>query len=372
MDCRSRSIVTVVACIIAAPPALLVTSLLGCDGDGAVTPVLTSLTISPTRATVQVGRSRLVQVSGYDQNHDAIGFTASWSVARGAGTITPGGETGATVATCSFEATTPGSATVEATADGLVARCTITVTEADGGPAAELTNLFFLHHSTGNGLIEGGDMRGVIDTCNTDNSTAFEFWDHGYNSEGLRDADGVWTGTSYDIPGDNTDPDGLHALWTTSNAARTAILANHEVIAFKSCFPASAITTPQMLDRYKAWYREMRDFFDTRPDRLFVVMSTPPLHRLATNLSEADRARAFADWLSSDQYLAGHPNVVCFDLFDALAGSDDGSVRRNMLLWDYEGSHSSSDSHPNALANQTVGPAFANFLIDAATAYDAP
>jgi len=371
MACRSRFIVTVVACAGAAPLALLVASLLGCDGDGAVTPVLTSLTISPTRVTIEVGQSRLVQVSGYDQNRDAIGFTATWSMEGAAGTITPGGEVGATVATCTFDATAVGSGAVVATADGLTARCTLTVTETGGG-GGELTNLFFLHHSTGNGLIEGGDMRGVIDTYNTDNGTAFDFWDHGYNAEGLRDADGAWTGAGYDIPGDNTDPDGLHTLWTTSNAARTAILANHEVIAFKSCFPASAITTPQMLDQYKAWYREMRDFFDTRPDRLFVVMSTPPLHRLATNLSEADRARAFADWLSSDQYLAGHPNVVCFDLFDALAQPDDGSVRRNMLLWDYEGSHSSSDSHPNALANQTVGPAFAYFLIDAAAAYDAP
>lgn len=29
-------------------------------------------------------------------------------------------------------------------------------------PAATLTNLFFLHHSTGLGLINGGHIRGVI------------------------------------------------------------------------------------------------------------------------------------------------------------------------------------------------------------------
>ncbi len=371
MNCTSRHVVTAArGCT--ALVALLVACILGCSGARTVPPVLTSLTISPARATLQVGQSRQVQVSGYDQDHHAIGFTATWTLTGDGGTITPGGEAGTTVATCRFEATAVGGATVEARADRLVARCTITVTEAGGGPTGELTNMFFLHHSTGNGLIEEGNMRGVINTYNTDNSTAYEFWDHGYNSEGLRDAAGVWTGTSYDIPGDNTDPDGLNTLWTTSNAARTAILANHQVIAFKSCFPASAITSPTMLNQYRAWYRAMRDFFDTRPDRLFVVMSPPPLHRLATNLSEADRARAFADWLKSDDYLAGHPNVVCFDLFDALAHPDDGSVRRNMLQWDYEGSHADGDSHPNTLANQTVGPVFARFLIDAAAAYDAP
>ena len=110
----------------------------------------------------------------------------------------------------------------------------------------------------------------------------------------------------------------------------------------------------------------MRSFFDTRPDRVFVVMSTPPLHRKSTNATQAKNARRFADWLKSATYLGGHPNVVCFDLFDLLAKPDDGSATANMLRWEYEGSHSNGDSHPNDLANQTVGPIFAQALIDAA------
>ena len=113
----------------------------------------------------------------------------------------------------------------------------------------------------------------------------------------------------------------------------------------------------------------MRDFFDTRSDRLFIVMSTPPLHRLATNSRAAINARAFADWLCSDQYLSGHPNVRCFNLFDQLAQSNDESAVANMLRYVYEGSHTNSDSHPNTFANQTVGPVFANFLCDAAAGY---
>jgi hypothetical protein len=113
----------------------------------------------------------------------------------------------------------------------------------------------------------------------------------------------------------------------------------------------------------------MRDFFDTRTDRLFIVMSTPPLHRLATNTAEASNARVFADWLCSDTYLSGHPNVRCFNLFDNLAKSNDGSATANMLRYEYEGSHSDSDSHPNTLANQTVGPVFAEFLCNAALGY---
>jgi hypothetical protein len=179
---------------------------------------------------------------------------------------------------------------------------------------------------------------------------------------------------SYNIPNDNTDPDGLWYLWTSSEAdavaARNAILDNHEVIAFKSCFPASHIPDPATLEQYEAWYVEMRNFFDTRTDRVFVVMSPPPLHPLdSTDATEAFYARTFANWLSSSAYLSGHPNVVCFNLFDYLAQADDGSPGANMLRTEYQGVFDEVGSHPNQLANETVGPIFAQFLIEAALAY---
>jgi|WetSurSiteA1Bulk_404760.scaffolds.fasta_scaffold00643_2 hypothetical protein len=240
-------------------------------------------------------------------------------------------------------------------------------------PATTLTNLFFLHHSTGEGLITEGNMRGVIASYNTAYGTSFQFWDHGYNSDGLRDPSGNSTGTNYNIPDDNTDPEGLNNLWTNIEeryvTARNLILNNHEVIAFKSCFPASDIPDSTTLNQYISWYLAMRDFFDTRPDRLFIVMSTPPLHHLATNSTAATNARAFADWLCSDVYLSGHSNVRCFNLFDYLANHNDGSATANMLRYEYEGSHSNNDSHPNTLANQTVGTIFAEFLCNVVSVY---
>jgi len=236
-------------------------------------------------------------------------------------------------------------------------------------PSAVLTNLFFLHHSTGDGIIVQGHMRRHIADYNTAHGTRFKFWDHGYNSEGLRNPNGRFTGTNYNVPGDNTDPDGLWQLWTSEDAdwvqCRNLILDHHGVIAFKSCFPASAIPDPATLNQRKQWYLAIRGFFDTRPDKVFVVMSTPPLHRLATNPTEAKNARRFARWLKSPTYLSGHPNVFCFDLFNRLAAPDDGSPTANMLRYEYEGSHSSDDSHPNARANRTVAPAFVQALIDA-------
>lgn len=233
--------------------------------------------------------------------------------------------------------------------------------------AQDLTNLFFLHHSVGNGLVVEGNMRGVINAYNSAHGTQYAFWDHGYNADGLRNPAGEEMGINYQVPGDNTDPEGLFYLWTSSGAeyaaCRGRILANHQVIAFKSCYPASHIYDEDALNTYKNYYLVMHEFFDLYPEKLFVVMSTPPLHRLDTNETEGYYARSFADWLKSADYLSGHTNVVCFDLFGYLAGSN------NFLKYEYESSHTGSDSHPNALADQTVGPIFAQFLIDSAAAY---
>ena len=108
-------------------------------------------------------------------------------------------------------------------------------------PVAALDNVLFLHHSTGRNLIDEGGMRSAITQLNQSRGVPVQFWDHDYNAIGLRNPAGGYTGVSYDIPGDNTDPDGLYALWTTANPARAQILQNHQVIAFKSCYPASDV-----------------------------------------------------------------------------------------------------------------------------------
>lgn len=232
------------------------------------------------------------------------------------------------------------------------------------------SNILFLHHSTGHNLITQGQVRTYLTAYNASNGTQLAFWDHDYNAEGLRNPAGAYVGHSYLIPNDNTDPDGLYYLWTVPNAARDSIMANHQVIAFKSCYPASAINSDTKLAQYKIWYFGMRDFFDLHPERLFVVMSPPPLHRVATNAADAARARAFSVWLGSAEYLSGHPNVVYFNLFDQFAQPADGSASKNMLRYEYETNHEGTDWHPNLLANQTVGPIFAQFL--ATTAVGTP
>jgi len=227
-----------------------------------------------------------------------------------------------------------------------------------------LSDVVFLHHSTGRNLIEQGNVRELL------SEAGYDFWDHDYNFVGLRGPGGDSRGYSYRIPDDNTDPDGLarvfaQRVYPWPGNALSGLL-QHEVIVFKSCFPASQIESEAQLRQYKDWYLGMRDVMDRHPEKLFVVMSPPPLNPAATDPEAAARARAFAAWLTSDAYLAGHPNVAAFDFFDALAEGDPDAPDLNMLRADYR---DGDDSHPNQTANELVGPQFVDTVISAAEGF---
>jgi hypothetical protein len=230
--------------------------------------------------------------------------------------------------------------------------------------SGDFTNVIFLHHSVGRNLINQGGVRESLTTA------GFQFWDHDYNWEGLSYPDGTLTGYSYGIPDDNTDPDGLARLFAQRGYAwplnAFSGLMQHEVIVFKSCFPASNIASDEQLEDYKSYYLSMRDVTDQHRDKIFIVVTPPPLNPAATDAETAARARAFADWLKSDEFLVGHPNVFTFDFFDLLAEGDPSAPDRNMLRTAYR---EGEDSHPNELANETIGPLFADFIIDAVQTY---
>lgn len=227
-------------------------------------------------------------------------------------------------------------------------------------------DVIFLHHSVGRNLIEQGNVRSLF------TQAGYQFWDHDYNTIGLTRPDGTRTHTSYGIPGGdgggNTDPEGLAAMFAQpvhdppDNAFSR--LLQHEVLIFKSCFPNSAITGDDMLEQQKRWYLQIREVIDQHPDKLFIFLTSPPLHPAATTQEEAARARALANWLASDAFLAGHSNLFVFDFFDLLADQDTDMLRR-----DYQRDPDEADSHPNAKANRTVGLLLVDFVDEAIRAY---
>ncbi len=228
----------------------------------------------------------------------------------------------------------------------------------------DFTNIIFLHHSVGRNMVDRGNVREIL------TKNGYSFWDHDYNQPGLRGPDGDYLGYSYIVPADNTYPDGLAEIFaepayslplnTFSN------LLQHETIIFKPCYPASNITSDEQLEQDKGRYLKMRETMDQYPNKLFIVVTQPPLNPAKTNPEDAARARTLADWLKSEEYLRGHPNIFTFDLFGYLAEDNPASPDYNMLREAYR---KGVDSHPNQLANETVGPLFADLIMNAVQTY---
>jgi hypothetical protein len=239
----------------------------------------------------------------------------------------------------------------------------IVILLAVGRPAsAQATRIIFLHHSCGQNLIEQGGVRQGL------TALGYEFYDHGYNEEGLRLADGSYTGTNFNVPGDNTDPDGFAAIFAQPlhdpPDNTFSHLMQYDVIAFKSCFPVSNIESDGQLAEYQSYYLSIRDRMDQYPDKIFIVVTQPPEIPNDTYPEAAARARAFTDWLASAEYLSGHPNVFTFNFFDLLADPSDNMLRAEYRVDEW-------DAHPNELANQTIGPLFADFIDQAVGTYTA-
>jgi len=218
--------------------------------------------------------------------------------------------------------------------------------------AQQATRVIFLHHSCGENLINQGGVREGL------TALGYEFYDHGYNGDGLRLADGSYTGTNFDVPGDNTDPDGFAAIFAQPlhdpPDNTFSHLMQYDVIAFKSCFPVSNIADDYQLNEYKSYYLSIRDRMDQYPDKVFIIVTQPPQVPVNSDPAEAARARAFVNWLQSDEYLAGRSNVFVFDFFGYLAG-DDNFLRPEYRLDEY-------DAHPNERANRAIGPLFVSFI----------
>lgn len=229
----------------------------------------------------------------------------------------------------------------------------------------EYADIIFLHHSTGNNLIEQGGVRELF------TQAGYHFWDQSYNAQGLRDPHGELIGYAYTVPRDNTDPDGLalvfrQGVYDLPINALSGLL-QHEVIIVKSCFaPGNQIASDEQLEQLKQYYLGMREKMFQYPDKIFIIVTTPPLNPAETNPQEARRARLLANWLKSDEFLVGHSNIFVYDLFDKLAESNLSSPEVNMLRQDYR---NGTDSHPNLKANQEIAPVFVDNTIDIIQAY---
>jgi PKD repeat protein len=262
----------------------------------------------------------------------------------------------------------------------------------DISPPAAPVKLVFVHHSTGEGWL--ADDGGGLGLALRDASWFVSDTNYGW---GPGDAD-AGEGTI----GDHTDI-GHWWSWFAGPHRDTylsALLAESErhseysrrsadpgganrVVLLKSCFPNSqlggSLSDPvppiasnplrgqdsgsehHTVANAKGIYVALREFFATRTDTLFVVVTAPPLVPGATDGTAAANARALDDWLVRE-WLAGYPhrNVFVFDFFNVLTSNggptrtDDPGV--NDLGW-ADGNHhrarNGAAEHARSVANDT-------------------
>jgi len=230
----------------------------------------------------------------------------------------------------------------------------------------------FLHHSTGQGVFVDGKVASWINQYNSINGTNYTVTARHY------------PGTPY--PWENYPYDYWN-LWLNGQCSSVDIniqclgniLQSYDMVIFKHCFPGAGImpdngasavnSSVKTIGNYKLQYRALRNLMDQYPAKKFIVWTLAPLHRLETTTEEAARAREFVNWVKStwlSEDGKAHPNIYIFDFYNLVAESNTNPVngKVNCLKYEYEMSHSDGDSHPNLLANQTVGPVFAEFIVN--------
>jgi uncharacterized protein YjdB len=233
----------------------------------------------------------------------------------------------------------------------------------------------FLHHSTGSGLYSEGKVSDWVKTYNSANSTNFQITERSYPNT-------PWPWENY--------PYDYWKLWVNNSCDNSnpnieclsSIASNYGLVIFKHCYPGASInpdtgspditSNRKSIENYKLQYRALRTLMDGMPDKKFMVWTLVPLHRLATTTEQAARAYEFVKWVKN-QWLTEdgktHPNVFIFDFYSLAAEMNEKPVNGTQfcLKYEYEGSHTSDDSHPNTLANQTIGPIFSQTVVDALT-----
>ena len=219
-----------------------------------------------------------------------------------------------------------------------------------------MPSVLFIHRSVGENLIRDGGLYRLVREA----GAQFTLTDFNQNTHVLRSAQGTRK-IFWKFPGNDTTPADFAELFSfekqqASDPTLTEIM-QHDIIIIKSCYPNSNLKNEEELEAAQKHYQFIVSFFNVQPTKKLVILTSPPLVPLKTNLENAARARALASWLS-DNTLA--KNVFVFNLFDALAVSPDGkqpnllkkSFRRK-LPW---------DAHPNELASRTIAPKLVNFL----------
>ncbi len=248
----------------------------------------------------------------------------------------------------------------------------------DGAPPDHVVKLVFIHHSTGENWLR--DDYGRLGLALSENQYFVSDTNYGWGPDGIGDRTDIPNWTEW-FASEGT-PRYMEALFNEAaqNASYTRLPddpgGENEIVLIKSCFPNSALEgNPGDAPHPEGWltvghakfvYNEILKYFGTRPDKLFVIATAPPL----SDPTYSENARAFNewlvnDWLNENGYSQG--NVAVFDFYNVLTSPDahhrfaNGAAEhivgdRNTLAYPSE------DDHPSAAGSQKATEEFVPLL----------
>ncbi len=247
----------------------------------------------------------------------------------------------------------------------------------DPNPPTQPVKLIFIHHSTGeNWLTDGyGDLGRTLDRNNYFVSDT----NYGWGPDAIGDRTDIPDWIEWFSSGETERymqallaENGQHSSYTRTLSDPGG---ENQVIMFKSCFPNSALEGSPgdppdsggglTVGHAKYVYDEILGYFANRPDKLFVVVTAPPL----SDPAYAANARAFNQWLVND-WLSQYPlsNVVIFDFYNVLTGSghhhrfSSGQIEHTFVPGADTLAYPSGDDHPSEAGSRKASEEFVPLL----------
>jgi hypothetical protein len=271
----------------------------------------------------------------------------------------------ASLAACDGAATQSTDTTTGTQTGGQTAGTTDSLAEEASAPVSSagaddlVVNLVFIHHSCGENWLNEG-------LCQALNDSGYHVADIYY---GWR-AYGDYTDT-VDWPTWFTD-EVMSLVYQEMNqmAAPNNIEpaeGENTIVMFKSCFPNSDVGSD--ISDEKAIYDSLLPYFARHPDKMFVLITPPPMQ----SISDPQKTRELCDWLVDREsgWLAGLTtgNVFVFDFYNVLTHPDahhrfmdgleihEGVEGQDTLYYDSDG-----DDHPNTQGNIKATEEFIGLL----------
>ncbi len=246
-------------------------------------------------------------------------------------------------------------------------------------PPAQPVKLIFIHHSTGENWLR--DDNGGLGIALDRNNYFVSDTNYGWGPDSIGDRTDIPNWTKW-FAGDDT-PTIMQAVYNESGQnseytrSRSDPGGENSIILFKSCFPNSALegnpNDPPSEEEgltvgHAKWvYNRILSYFQSRPDKLFIVITAPPL----SDNTYARNARAFNNWLVEDWLRENNyplRNVAVYDFYNVLTGPDNhhrygnGQVEHVINNPRNTTAYPSEDDHPNQQGNRKAAEEFVPVL----------